>query len=171
MLEGILSDVVLEFFDSYGVPCSPRRALDAESGEAGTELGSMISIRGGKTHGGLAFVAPMGLVASLIPVPHRSESPEMAARDWCLEMANQLLGRLKNKLAAYSLTFDIGTPVCFSGRSIRLVFLPDAEGVALTFIVASHEFRVYLDWSFETGALPVKSGRIRIAAEGEVFLF
>ena len=170
MLRGIFSDVVQEFFFSYGLDCAPRADGELEASEADTELGSMIAIRGGDRHGSLAFVASMGLVASMLPVSTQAELLEMQQRDWCLEMANQLLGRLKNKLAAYELAFDIGSPVCFSGKCIRLVFQPGA-GVALSFTVASQHFRGYLDWSIEGDASPVTSGRIRIAAEGEIYLF
>ncbi len=165
-----MSTVVLEFFESYGVPCAEAPQPEhAEDG--GAALGSIIALRGRGIQGGLAFVAPIDLVARLLPVPPKAETKDRQVRDWCSEMANQLLGRLKNKLSAYGLDFDVGTPVCFFGRSIRLVFLPDAEGVSLAFTSGGHDMRVHLDCSFDPGAPRPVAERPRIAAEGEVMLF
>jgi len=88
-------------------------------------------------------------------------------------MANQLLGRLKNKLALFAIDFDVGVPVCFSGRSIRLVFVPEAEGISLSFAAISSEMHVHLDCALKPGALASARARshVRVASEGEVMLF
>lgn len=172
VLRETLSEVVREFFDSYSVPCAARSLTDLPPpAPPRAELGSIISLRGKSIGGGLAFVAPVDLIARLLPVPRRVEKADQQVRDWCGEITNQLLGRLKNKLAAYSLDFEVGTPVCFFGRSIRLVFLPDAEGISLGFEAASYDMRVHLDCTFEPAAIRATTDPPRIAAEGDFILF
>jgi CheY-specific phosphatase CheX len=170
-LREIVTTVVLEFFESYGVACVPAEVVEGAADDGGSALGAIIALRGKAIQGGLAFVAPVELVAKLLPVPPKTDGKDRQVRDWCSEMANQLLGRLKNKLVAYSIDFHVGTPVCFFGRSIRLVFLPDAEGVSLAFRSEGHDMRVHLDCSFDPGAPRAAADRPRIAAEGEVMLF
>ncbi len=175
VLRELLSAVIREFLEACGAPCVSMTYTERSTALAGgQELGTMISLRGRSVRGGLAFVAPVELVAKLHPVLDRSRAPDGQIRDWCLEMANRILGRLKNKLAPYGVEFDVGTPVCFSGRSIRLVFVPDAsddEAICLAFEAASSELRVHLDCSLQPGALARSTERLRIAAEGEVMLF
>jgi len=171
ILRDILSAVMVEFFNSYGLPCAPLTATERRApDEARPDIGSIISLRGRHVRGGLAFLAPADLIARLLPVPD-PQLVDAQVRDWCSEMANQLLGRLKNKLAAYGIDFDVGTPTCFSGQGIRLVFVPDAEGICLAFEAASSQMQVYLDCSLEPGALAVQTERLRAATEGEVMLF
>ncbi len=177
LLRDILGSVIVEFFDSYGIPCAVAPTAGDGAGQPGgdgdgSELGAVISLRGRGVHGGLVFVAPVDLVARLLPVPDTGAC-DRQVRDWCSEIANQLLGRLKNKLAAYSIDFDVGVPVCFSGKSIRLVFVPDADGISLEFAAVSSKMRVHLDCLLQPGALSQarEPGAGRVASEGDVMLF
>ncbi len=173
-----LSGAVVAFFASHGVTCEPVAHEDgAEDGPS--ELGAMVGFRGKAIRGGLAFVAPKELIASLLPVPPDGARPENQLRDWTAEIVNQIFGRLKNKLGARAGRFQIGAPVCFSGRSIRLAFLPGAAGLPLAFVANGNLVRVHLDCvSVETecGAHPwaitdAPPAAARIVAEGDVLLF
>jgi len=169
MVREPLTECVVEFFRAYGVACEQIVESEAPA-SADMELGSIIGFRGKSVRGGFAFVAPVGLIADLLPVPP-SRDRELQLRDWSAEIANQLIGRLKNKLAAQALDFDVGSPVCFRGRSIRLVFLPDAEGVSLAFRAAAAEVQIHLDCSISSSLVDGPVEELRIAAEGEVILF
>ena len=61
--------------------------------------------------------------------------------------------------------------MCFFGRSIRLVFAPEAEGSSLCFRAESLDMQVHLDCSADDRLLGATSRPPRIAAEGEVILF
>ncbi len=165
-----LSAVVVDFFEAYGVSCVVPTTEETSAEPSCAELGSIAALRGKAVQGGLAFVAPLELVAHVHPAPHDAGT-DRHLRDWCGEMANQILGRLKNKLVAKGVDFEVGTPVCFTGRSIRLVFPPDAEGVSLAFVAGSWPVRVHLDFSLQPGAISPPTARVRIVAEGEVLLF
>lgn len=166
-----LESSVREFFASYGVEGDvvDPAAEPMEADQA--ELGSVVGFRGDVVRGGLAFVAPHGLVAELLPVPRDTERPDLQLRDWCAEMANQLVGRIKNKLAMRSVDFDVGIPVCFTGKAIRFVFLPDADGLTLAFRIGAESVRVHLDCSLSAEPAGGTASDLRIVPEGEVLLF
>lgn len=174
----LLAGAVIEFFGAHGVTCEAASPEEA-SVTSVSELGAMVGFRGKAIRGGLAFVAPTKLIASLLPVPRDRARPETQLRDWTSEIVNQIFGRLKNKLGARAGRFQIGSPVCFTGRSIRLAFLPGAAGLPLAFVAGGDLVRVHLDCvSVETecGAHPwaitdAPPAAARIVAEGDVVLF
>jgi CheY-specific phosphatase CheX len=170
----VLASCVKEFFDAHGIACEicPERSAPAPIEHVEhVELGSIIGFRGTSVRGGLAFVAPMELISEILPVPRSVEHPDAQMRDWSAEIANQLVGRFKNKLSARSLDFDVGAPVCFTGKAIRFVFLPDAEGVSLCFRASSSSIHVHLDCSLEPQDDTRDAGDVRIVPEGEMLLF
>lgn len=179
-VSGSLSQSVIEFFRDYGLDCRSSDAVEGEPSLDDMEMGSIVGFKGRGVRGGLAFVAPAALVAKLLPVPTAETKVDHQLRDWSAEIANQLLGRLKNKLSSQNVDFDIGTPVCFRGTSVRLSFLPNADGVSLAFDVErGGGVRVYLDCSVAAmGAMAAKVTSSanedfdpRIVAEGDVVLF
>lgn len=167
-----LAASVIEFFSAYGVQCHPQDPVPSGTpGDSEMEMGSIVGFKGSHVRGGLAFVAPAELVARLLPVPAKEAKADMQLRDWSAEIANQLIGRLKNKLSARAIDFDVGTPVCFRGKSIRLAFLPDATGVSLAFHTQSSGVRVYLDCAIAPQDGDADPDAVRIVPEGEVLLF
>jgi len=169
---GSLSQSVVEFFRDYGVDCTSEELTAAPARESdGSEMGSVVGFKGTNLRGGLAFVAPAALVAKMLPVPKAEEGrAELQLRDWTGEIANQLAGRFKNKLSARAFDFDVGTAVCFRGMSIRLSFMPNADGVSLSYSIDSAGIRVYLDCSFVADGSPEENG-MRIVPEGDVVIF
>jgi hypothetical protein len=171
--KGRLSQAVLEFFDHYGVDCASMEA--AGTGRAADpllgEVGSIVAFKGTNVRGGLAFVAPAGLVRRMLPIPHIAARSDLQLRDWSAEIANQLIGRFKNKLSAPGWDFDVGTAVCFRCRSLELEFLPNAEGFSLSFATGSAAVRVYLDCSFVTAAIGHDEMGIENVPEGDVVIF
>lgn len=164
-----LESSVVEFFQAYGVACNKS---EGGGPPTGPEMGSIVGFRGKGLRGGLAFVASAEFVARLLPVPPRPARGELQLRDWSAEIANQLVGRLKNKLSQHDIDFEIGTPVCFRGSSIRLSFLPEADGVTLDFAVGADPVRIYLDCALApTEGSGATAPAPRIVTEGDIVLF
>ena len=167
----VMESSVLELFDSYGMPCALAVETQTEKVD-GVELGSIVGFRGKGVRGGLAFVAPIQLLEKLLPVPRDKTRSDSQLRDWSAEIANQLVGRIKNKLSSKTLDFDVGTPVCFTGKSIRLVFLPDADGTSLLLDAQGTAVRVHLDCTLSPElAAEGEVEPLRIIPEGDVILF
>jgi CheY-specific phosphatase CheX len=170
--KGRLSQAVVEFFDHYGVDCAsvePGTPRDADPAQG--EVGSIVGFKGANVRGGLAFVAPAGLIQRMLPVPSVAGRADLQLRDWSAEIANQLIGRFKNKLSAPGWDFDVGTAVCFRCTSLELEFLPNSDGISLSFATASAAVRVYLDCSFLAGAIWPEELGVENVAEGDVVLF
>jgi CheY-specific phosphatase CheX len=166
----VMESSVLELFDTYGMPCAVSVDTSADKAE-GVELGSIVGFRGKGVRGGLAFVAPLSLLEKLLPVPRDEARSDIQLRDWSAEIANQLVGRIKNKLSSKTLDFDVGTPVCFTGKSIRLVFLPDADGTSLLLDAQGTLVRVHLDCTLSPELAEGVIEPLRIIPEGDVILF
>lgn len=171
IVRDMLSASVAEFFQSHGLACSSVEESSDDVPSSTVVLGSIIGFRGKAIRGGLAFVAPLELISEMLPVPKDSERADLQLRDWSAEIANQLVGRLKNKLSQRSVDFDVGTAVCFTGKSIRLVFLPDAEGLSLSFRSGTTSVRVHLDCTMATEIADGNVEDLRIVPEGDVLLF
>ena len=169
---GSLSQSVVEFFRDYGVDClSEEFAIPQVDQTEGSQMGSVVGFKGQNLRGGLAFVAPASLVAKMLPVPKADTNrAELQLRDWTGEIANQLAGRFKNKLSARAYDFEVGTAVCFRGMSIRLSFMPNNDGVSLSYSIDSAGIRVFLDCSFVTEGAP-EEHEMRIVPEGDVVIF
>jgi len=171
----VLASCVEEFFDAHGMACEIIQEGAELPPADHVELGSIVGFRGNGVRGGLAFVAPLELIGELLPVPKSIEHVDAQMRDWSAEIANQLVGRLKNKLSARSVNFHVGSPVCFTGKAIRFVFLPDAEGTSLCFRASSSSVHVHLECSLALGeedaADPADPNDVRIVPEGEMLFF
>ena len=98
LVTSTLEDSVIEFFRAYRIACTKT---GSPAGPHVAEMGSIVGFRGKGVRGGLAFVAPLSL---LEPAPARAEATRRATdlqlRDWSAEIANQLVGRIKNKLTS-----------------------------------------------------------------------
>jgi hypothetical protein len=64
------------------------------------------------------------LLASIHPLPPAAVS-QRDLEDWCRELNNQLVGRMKNKLLRYGVTVSLGLPVLLTGTDVSAVAAPD----------------------------------------------
>ncbi|HSO30961.1 MAG TPA: chemotaxis protein CheX [Labilithrix sp.] len=171
-IEGSLEEAVREFFGDYELGAASQGLPDAQAGTpVELQLGSLVGFRGSSVRGGLAFVAPAALVAQLLPVPRAESRAELQLRDWSAEIANQLVGRFKNKLSARALDFDVGTAVCFRGTSMSVTFPPQTPDTSVSLTTSWAGASVYLDCAFVDGVAVPDGPTLRIVPEGDVLLF
>ena len=90
------------------------------------------------------------------------------AADWTCELVNQLIGRLKNKLRAYNVSFNVNTPR-------MLVMFPVAElerALRSRFVSDRGSFAGYLDVMIAPGFAFVDSApEAPLVDEGDLVLF
>ena len=133
--------------------------LDA-SGE-GVSLSSMLKI-------------DQDLLISMHPLGS-SNITQTDLEDWCMELNNQLVGRLKNKLLGYGLVVIVGLPLLLSGTDFIVVTAPNSEvrqyavesedgqiTLILTTLIAADVELYAMDPSMNAG---------EVLAEGAVSLF
>lgn len=156
----LAGEACLELFDAYGVALDRRLGL---SGANEPYFFSIISFVGHNIRGSCSLAASSEPLRSSL---HCGDD----LRDWIGELSNQLVGRVKSKLAALDVDIVITTPAVL--RNARPDLLPMSEpGGACVFAskggnaVVWLEVEVCPDFAFGIGTTE-GTGR-----EGEVLLF
>ncbi|MGC4092561.1 MAG: chemotaxis protein CheX [Polyangiaceae bacterium] len=116
----------VEIAEVYGAFVRPRLVGVTEPPAVG--FVSRIGFVGEQVWGSLELGLSSQFVAESLPalLRQRGESSERMLSDWAGELANQVLGRFKNKLRPFSVNFELNTPVVasraasegFRGRSV-----------------------------------------------------
>lgn len=138
----LLGHVTIAFFQDHGVVVSAAEPTVETERRVDLPLGATISFVSDHARGTLA-VSPAEAL-SLASHPQAQEADEDALSDWVGEMANQLLGRLKNRLLPYGVELLCDTPMAVSGKAriggarrpaTRLSFAGDLGDLKLWFDV------------------------------------
>lgn len=119
-LEQAVSHAAVALFRAYGVSVVFRPSVPLAFDVATISVGRTV-VGGPHADGALLLAAPFALVASCRP-QRRALSPESSGdwlyvRDWTKELANQLLGRIKNRLVAVGLTLESRAPMALTGTA------------------------------------------------------
>ena len=115
--EEILSTCMVELLTEMGHPAervSPERervwlpeSLTAFCGFGGTDLRGSVTILG-----------PVELFSRIHPLPSTASPRDLA--DWACELANQTVGRYRNRLLAYDVRLALGVPQSALAEKVRL---------------------------------------------------
>jgi hypothetical protein len=134
---------------------------------------AMVGYAGPVMRGTLTIVAPQRLVRACYPVSAESVGLHELF-DWWGEVANQFLGRVKNKLVGRGVEIHQSTPKSLLADQLR--FLVSDQSISV-FEVASGDDRIGVWFDAESNgsaALFTASPSVApapAAAEGEMFLF
>lgn len=110
-----LGQVCKQLFDAYGYAVEPETRAGSECTVAGVIGFVGAGVRGSVV---LATVSAVGVATRPVAATTVSE-----ANDWVGELANQLLGRLKNHyFLAHGVDIQMSAPVTVSGRDLSCVF-------------------------------------------------
>jgi hypothetical protein len=170
-LTGILAVCLRELMDDLGAEpawlpeCQP-------SGDSEELLAASVGFDGNNLRGTVVLVGQPRVFARLYPFPTTHNPPDLA--DWAREMANQAVGRFKNRLLAYGLTVSVGQPQSAPAEELRvarkkkLIEIPMAMGIEDMRLDALIEFEV--GPGFELAEQPVTQKGPALA-EGSMVLF
>lgn len=163
-LLGVISDSCSKLFEAYGVSLTRQ---PFEAGHALEEV-SMVGVIG-FTHPKLRG----SLVLAAAEAPLRASNHVTAPpRDWIAELANQLLGRAKNRLLAYDLELQMSTPLALAGSHIRLVNSERGMEPEIFTTPAGGVVAVWFDGEASADLeLVERSSAPEVANEGELMLF
>lgn len=110
-----LGQVCQQLFDAYGYAVEATPAGASECTVAG-----VIGFVGSGVRGSVVLATVSDVGVATRPVAAKSVSE---ANDWVGELANQLLGRLKNHyFLAHGVDIQMSAPVTVSGRDLSCVF-------------------------------------------------
>ncbi|WP_437735109.1 chemotaxis protein CheX [Sorangium sp. So ce1335] len=138
----------------------------------GNAVVSFIGFTGDHLRGSLTLVAPVSLITRSHPLRDRRELDEDMVCDWASELANQLLGRVKNRLRPLGLVIVLSTPSAAIGDHLR-AREEQSEGFRrLLFDAGPDRLAVLFDALAPDAALKLEEGSPPDPQrEGEVLLF
>ena len=113
----LLADCTRALFDSLGIALTDASESNPAPASSGERLASFIGFSGSEMRGSITIELPCALVARAHPMAASGRAlthPELC--DWSGELANQLLGRLKNAIGRHAVTLQLSTPSTMWGR-------------------------------------------------------
>jgi hypothetical protein len=169
ILDQLLRDCCLELMADYGLPAT--LATPAPASDAATDVSiAAIDFSGRDLRGtiGLRMTNSVVLETYRAAVGAAMDQASNDASDWTCELVNQLIGRLKNKLRSYTVSFNVNTPRL-------LVMFPVAElerALRSRFVSDRGSFAGYLDVMIAPGFAFVDSApEAPLVDEGDLVLF
>ncbi len=113
-----------ELFSAYGLTPGGRDAGARKPHE--TRYVSILSATGEK----IRLLSTLNVDESLLASMHPSHAADLSQRqleDWCRELNNQLVGRVKNKLLRVGCQVMTGLPSLITGTDISAVSAPELD--------------------------------------------
>jgi len=173
MLHTSLRESCDELFES--IQLNLRAAVGRARGAdvRGSQLAAMIGFLGPHIKGSLLIHAPVSFFAGTFPVA--TDDGEHTLRqlsDWAGEIANQLLGRMKNKLMVRGVHLSVTTPVMMFGDYLKGTDVYDGT-LALTLPWHDGEISVRFDMKLgpEFQLIDQASDALRPVEAGEALIF
>jgi hypothetical protein len=183
VLNKLVLDCTMDLFAAYSVALrhEPYRPLNLQT-EVESRSGGVIGFTSDCIAGTLLLVAPFELLASCRPTPHlpgklstSSAADWILVRDWSMELTNQLLGRIRNRLNEYGFWLEARVPTAVSGPAL-LIAIRARNCTPLQFATPGRQaLRIWFD--AKTGArFDMAAARMRNAPapqhkEGDLILF
>ncbi|MEO8179872.1 MAG: chemotaxis protein CheX [Deltaproteobacteria bacterium] len=169
ILDQLLRDCCVELMADYGLPAllaAPSALSEpvidvsiAAIDFSGRDLRGTIGLR-------MTSSVVLETYRAAVGVPIQENSPE--ANDWTCELVNQLIGRLKNKLRSYNVSFNVNTPRLLSTFPVDEL----DRGLRSRFVSDRGPFAGYLDVMIAPGFVFVDSPPEEpLIDEGDLVLF
>jgi len=169
MLMSALTDLMTE----YGSPLQgePRPVDPAPS--AGVRVAGIIGFTEERFGGIVAVQTSPEVVAEIVPGEIRGRIDDRVVVDWMGELANQLLGRAKNKMLKYGASFQMSPPTTVTGSALSVTSPVSRTGVWLEADTPAGPIRIMIDFRCEQEVLLSESHSTDhvAAAEGDMMLF
>jgi hypothetical protein len=164
-IDDLVFDCCRDLFAAYELDVSPRDRSDFPATEE-------LAVCGVMGFGGKSMRGALVLATTREPLEHTNPNGFGSQRDWVCELANQLMGRVKNRLVALGVEIHLATPAGLSGENLSPA--PGKLRAPQVFAAANGFVCVWIDCEFMDGfELPAApSPEVEPAiAEGEALVF
>jgi hypothetical protein len=123
----LLTDTTIRLLKHYGMELSDesRRIPMLTDGD---QVAGVVFFEGDRIRGGLTVCAPRLLLGIASPLAPDAQAP---LADFARELANQILGGIKSRLASYGLDFSYSSPNHTEKPPLEAVALDDARVLVL----------------------------------------
>lgn len=141
-IDDLVFDCCRDLFSAYHLDVHPRDRNDFPATEE-------LAICGVMGFGGKLMRGALVLAATNEPLERTNPEAHGSQRDWVCELANQLMGRVKNQLLSLGVEILLGTPTGLSGENLsptpRKLRAPQVFAAANGFVV------VWIDCEYAKG--------------------
>jgi chemotaxis protein CheX len=153
-----------ELFLSLGRNVTLMNVTQTQPAGDRRQIASVIGFSGWQIKGSLTVSSTGEFFAETRPVAGggANPAPEVLA-DWAGELTNQLLGRLKNKMLAHGLDFQVGIPAMLFGECFVEVNQARPGFASLLFRTGSHHVRVSFTGELKPGVELLEEPEGRVA--------
>ena len=175
-IESIVESQLCAMFEAYGIEL--ERITSSKSMPPSVSIAGLIGFTSDSMRGTLMIASTFALMSRSLPPEVRTHQLSehvardwLQLRDWAAELANQLLGRVKNRLIVNGVTLRVATPTALSGAALAVATPRSARTHPVSF--ANQQDQVWLFWDAlvdPTLELTEPSGETA-ANEGELLLF
>jgi hypothetical protein len=168
-IDTILQSSTVELFHSQGVAVAPLKPCPLGTQQRFYEWVGLIHFEAADLSGVLTVSTPMAVWANRAASLGGPADAE-ALSDWHRELANQLIGRVKNRLLKFQLVLRPRLPSALSGAALELHRKRSAQEVLYRFRALRGDVLVVVDAPLDRAILQY-SGELQVAREGELILF
>lgn len=163
VIEKCVSECCITLFEDYALPLV-RMVENADTSELPLLFCGVIGFSGDQMRGSML------LATSKEPLGRTSPANDASLREWLAELANQLLGRIKNRMFTHGVHLHLSTPIVLRGEHISPV--SRAELVPFAFACEGGVVCVWFDAEISAGFDLTHSVEDEgMAAEGTSMLF
>lgn len=168
-IDTILQSSTVELFHSQGVAVAPLAPCPLGAEQRFYEWVGLIHFEAANLSGVLTVSTPMAVWSSR-EAALNGPGDAAALADWHRELANQLIGRVKNRLLKFQLLLRPRLPSALSGAALELHRKRSAKEVLYRFRALRGDVRVVVDAPLDRAILAY-SAEMQVAREGELILF
>lgn len=171
MLVSCATALFAEYGLSIGEPVGPGDQQTTSL--PGETLGGIVGYTGDRIRGSVSVLTLPSVLSRTLPSSVHPD--ERAFCDWIGELANMLLGRLKNRLLRTGLSLEMAVPVSARGTGLTVSISPGTVWRCHTFHTAAGPIVVRFDAVFDAGFVFAFDGGAQAEGgymtEGECLLF
>jgi len=171
VLHTIIQGSTVDLFHTHGVAVAPvsqiARATATLEAPTGSELLASITFVGRGCTGTLILSVPEEVFALLKQDPARPYT----GRDWTREASNQLLGRIKNRLAQFQISIQSGLPSTPGRDAVERLRGRSNLFAAYGFRTLRGRINVALGGDIDHSMFVYSGAPLNLASEGDIILF
>jgi len=161
----IVQTTTIELFSSYGIAAAPIRAAIPPAAST-DEYAALIPFRYSGLNGTLSVLTDVKTLTRM----RQNLLNSRALADWTRELANQLMGRIKNRLARYNVMLEVGIPNSANRQLLAQYSAGKQTNIEYQFRTLGGWIRVVLAGDFEEPLLTFAGGDATLE-NGKFILF
>lgn len=148
------------------------RSGDSNGDTATVGVASVLGFAGEQMKGSLVVSCERSLLAASHPnLAMGMPVDEASILDWSGEMANQMLGRIKNKLSTIGIKMSMSTPTTVTGKAMQVRAAKDGHAAEFVFTTSQGSLCVHFLVVIGDGVRFDAEATASAASEGDSLLF